>query len=501
MKTLKIYYRSAAHLEVEGFDAVLADFLRKRMAHFLSDFNLEFFQLQNDFPNTVACDKEDPSQILILTSLINPLLDEMLLRKMVDAAIARPDKIMPRGEVPGTAASVVCRARALQENAKTYFVNSNLQRRYNSQFNLGRLRRLKLFKSLMEKFPDLHAMKVEDILEFFGTKGGVELIIAYGEPVKLKYLDACPLCEAKDFDPVHADVSQPLTGFLTRHSRYYLLCNECGLVFANPHMPDEELWRYYDRFSYDASDWTPEKLKHYYENLNHIDTSHYYNYVAAMPYVKQLPEHAKAVDLGGGDGEFTVLLRKNCPEFEITIWDYRILPLVENGLKEWNVLAKQSDFLVERMEEESYDLMTNWEVIEHLPIKKLEMFFKKIYDALKPGGMYIFSTPDFDNPYCQALDFWAITPGEHLSVLSRKVLEPLLKRCGFEIIAEHHECVGMKIPDRWYKYGQQFNASMASRAESHIINDFLKDEAILQQHQNWMREKNLGSEIILCCRK
>lgn len=501
MKMLKIYYRSAAHLEAECFDAVLAGFLRKRMAHFLSEFNLEFFQLQNDLPNSVACDKADPSQIVILTSLINPLLDEKLLRKMVDAAIVRPDKIMPRGEVPGTSADVVCRAAALEEGSKTYFVSSDLQRKYNSQFNLGRLRRLKLFQSLMAKFPDLYAMNVEGILEFLGTKDGVELIIGYGESVKLEYEDACPLCNTKDFDPVYSDVSQPLTGFLTRFSRYYFLCNECDLVFQNPHMPDEELWRYYDRFSYDASDFSADTLTAHYKNLDHINTSHYYNYVAAMPYVKKLPAHAKAVDLGGGDGEFTVLLRKNCPDFEITLWDYRILPLVEAGLKEWNVIAKQSDFLAERMGNESYDLVTNWEVVEHLPIKKLESLFKKIYDALKPGGMYIFSTPDFNNPYCQALDFWAITPGEHLSVLSRKVLEPMLQRCGFRIIAEHHECVSMKTKDRWYKYGAQYNSSMAARAESQIINDFLKNEAILEKHHNWMREKNLGSELILCCQK
>lgn len=500
MELLKIYYRSSPHLEMEQVESLLLKFLQRRLAYFFSEYTLEFTKLLSTDSDNTIFEREKPEQIIIITSLTHPLLDASLLRQMIKIAHERPERIEAQGAVPGTVPNVVCQVAALKKKQLSYFAYSTLQRRYNSQLNLGRLRRLKLFRSLLTKLDHLHSMSIEEILNFFGGKEGTEFVLAYGEPVQLEYLETCPLCKSVSFSPVYADVSQPLTGFLTRFSEYYFLCHDCGLVFVNPRMPESELWRYYDRYSYDSA-WTPETLKAHYEHLDHLNTSHYYNYIAALPYIQKLPVNASVIDLGGGDGEFIVFLRKQFPNFHITLWDYRILPLIEEGLTPWNIRIKQSDFLNEPFGVNSLDLITNWEVIEHLPLEKLEAYFKKIYDSLKIGGMYLFSTPDFHNPYCHALDFWAITPGEHLSVLSRKVLEPLLKRCGFRIIGEHHECVSMKTKDRWYTYGMENNAFMASRAEAMIINDFLRDETFLDSHLDWLRKRNLGSELILCCQK
>ncbi|MBI4234986.1 class I SAM-dependent methyltransferase [Candidatus Peregrinibacteria bacterium] len=543
LKRLKIYCRSSQHLEAEQFDQFLFQFIQKRLEHFFSDYSLGFQQMGADDDEKLIANAEDPEQIMVITPLINPLLDLPLLRTMIEEAAARNVRIEAKGAVPGTAVSLVSKAGVFGDGSKTYYVHSVLQRKYNSQLNLARLRRVKIFRALVEKIADLHLKSVEDILDFFSGKEGTEFILAYGEDVRLEYLEACPLCGAKegsekvpstalseksdplvqastlrsDFScrlvsgtfseppkatsPVYADVSQPLTGFLTRFSEYYFLCHECGLVFVNPRMPEKELWRYYDRYSYDASEWTDETLRVHYENLNHLNTSHFYNYVAALPYIKKLSSNAKVLDLGGGDGEFVVFLRQNFPDFQIMLWDYRISPLIENGLAPFRIDMKQSDFLNESFGNVELDLVTNWEVIEHLPLEKLEDYFNKIYKSLKEGGIYVFSTPDFDNPYCHALDFWAITPGEHISIFSRKVLEPILAKCGFKIIAEHHECVGMKTKDRWYKYGAECSSSMAARAEAEIINDFLKNEAVLDQHLDWLRRNNLGSELILCCQK
>lgn len=494
---IDVYCSAAPFIKAEGCEPLLFDFIQKRLAHFFSDFSLRFFIQEAD--SNIPIKDLDPEQLIIITPLAHPLLDAALLRRMIEAARLKGAPITARGAVPGTAPTIVCRA-GLFNTPSSYAVHSDLQRRYNSQFNLGRTRRLKLFRSLLKKLDLLHTLPVEAILDFFGSKEGTAFVVGYGEEVALEYLDRCPLCHSCSFSPVFADVSQPLTGFLTRFSEYYFLCHDCGLVFANPHMPEAELWRYYDQYSYESG-WTPETLQAHYVHLDHLNTSHFLNYVAVLPYLKKLPAQAVAADLGGGNGEFAVFLRQHFPDFTITLWDYHVSQLIQEGLLPWNIKTKQSNFLNAPLDKEHLDVITNWEVIEHLPIEKLESYFKTIYDSLKKGGLYLFSTPDFDNPYCHALDFWAITPGEHLSVLSRRVLEPLLTRCGFTIIGEHHECVSLKTADRWYKYGAECNAFETSRAEAMIINDFLKEGPMLSHHLDWLRRNNLGSELILCCQK
>lgn len=477
---------------------MLLNFVQKRCEFFLPDYNLSFSEI--DDLAAIDLKNVENQEVVVALNLMNPILDESLLTEMIAIALRKGGKVVSDGHVPGAAPVFVAKVAEVNEETKIHTAYSDMQRKYNSQLNLARLRRIKLFQALLKRMPNLPVMKLTEILDYFGGKEGTEFIAAYGEDVKMDYLDTCPLCKSNEFSPVYADIGQPLTGFLTRFSKYYFLCHDCGLCFANPRMSESELWRYYDRFSYDSV-WNAQTLKEHYSKLDHLNTSHFYNYVAVLPYLRALPQNAACADLGGGDGEFVVFLRQNFKDFKIELWDYRISPLIDNALQAWDVSTKQMNFLNEEVGKECLDLVSNWEVIEHLPVEKLENYFTKIYASLKKGGLYCFSTPDFDNPYTHGLDFWAITPGEHLSVLSRRVLEPILIRCGFKIIAEHHECVSMKTKDRWYKYGAECNSFRASRAEAMIINDFLRDEKILEDHLQFMRKNNLGSELILCCQK
>ena len=51
--------------------------------------------------------------------------------------------------------------------------------------------------------------------------------------------------------PLQSDDGTTATGFLTKKSNYYYLCENCDLVYLNPVLPDEELHVYYDDYSYD----------------------------------------------------------------------------------------------------------------------------------------------------------------------------------------------------------------------------------------------------------
>lgn len=498
---IKIYYKSHHSIQFEGFESIAFDFIKQRLSYFLSGHDLKFIGfsdevvLKKDFENS-----EDERDMIVATTLLNPLLDEKLLSRMMTLAIEKDAVIIPSGEVPGTAPLFVSTMGALKNDRTNYICFSDMQGRYNSQMNMARLKRVKVFKSFIKNDSSLYKMDLEKILDFCGTREGVNFILSYDSQVNLRCINQCPLCGSSERHALHSDTGQPVTGFLTKHSEYYQLCELCGLVYLDPQMPENELWRYYDVYSYERGIDT-SLLEDHYRNINSENTSAFYNYQSSLPYLWKLPRNADIIDLGGGLGEYAVYVRERFPTFKITINDFMLDAAVISKLMKMDIIAIQTNFLNEPISEDKYDLITNWEVIEHLPVEKITSYFIKLHSALKKNGIYILSTPDYADPYCKALDFWAAYPGEHLSVFSRKVLEPVLNKCGFEVIGEHHESVTMKSAGRWFKYGAHSHSNMSSRSESFIIDDMLKDESILSSHQKNMRKNNLGSEMIICAQK
>ena len=108
-----------------------------------------------------------------------------------------------------------------EEKLKEVCIFSDLQRKYNSQMDLRRFVRIKIFCLLLALFKKLHCMDLESLLEFCCSKEGVSYIISRGNPEKLNYYQSCPLCHSIDHNPLYVDEGQPVVGFLTRHSKYY----------------------------------------------------------------------------------------------------------------------------------------------------------------------------------------------------------------------------------------------------------------------------------------
>lgn len=496
---IDIYYQSHSSLRIEDFEALALSFLKKRIRHFLG-LDSEWFAVRDRAELLERTATRDSERMVLFLSVAHPIVDEKLLGRMIDLAKTRKTEIRAEGAVPGTDPFFVATSSSLADRPLVRLCATNLQRRYNTQLNLFRPKRAKVFQLLVEKFPDLHAWPLTKLLDFCGSREGTEFLLAYGSKAPLQFFKKCPLCGSEERVPLHCDTGHPVAGFFTRDSEFYYQCQDCRLVYLNPHLPEEELGCYYDLCSYDNV-LGFESLASHFDSMIPANTSAFYNYEASLPYLQNLPEEASCLDLGGGIGEFAVYAKKRFPRLRPHLIDFRIDQVIGMELKKRGISARDLNFITEPLERCSYDLVTTWEVIEHLPITRLKGFFWKVHNALKPGGLYILSTPDFENPYCRALDFWAAYPGEHLSVLSRRVLEPLLTGAGFEIIDERHESVTVKGSGRWFHYASEYGAAPSARAEASIIEDFLKNEALITVHHETMRKKNLGSELILCARK
>jgi len=110
-------------------------------------------------------------------------------------------------------------------------------------------------------------------------------------------------------------------------------------------------------------------------------------------------------------------------------------------------------------EPESFDVVTMWDVIEHLedPTSVLSM----VRDILKPGAILLFETPNIDGLFprisykiANAVNYWPHPePPGHLFQFSKQTVEQLLVLSGFEIVAVH---------DHHIPYGYSFGSLAAN---------------------------------------
>ena len=83
--------------------------------------------------------------------------------------------------------------------------------------------------------------------------------------------------------------------------------------------------------------------------------------------------------------------------------------------------------------EGAYDVVTMWDVIEHLPDPAGTL--RAVHSALRPGGVFAVTTMDVDALFPRVAGrFWPWYMQMHLVYFSRRTLGELLRRCGFEVV-------------------------------------------------------------------
>ena len=153
------------------------------------------------------------------------------------------------------------------------------------------------------------------------------------------------------------------------------------------------------------------------------------------------------------------------------------------------------------MAPETYDFITAWEVIEHIPYEKLDFVFKNIFQALKPGGFFTFSTPNFDSPLCKSFDFFAIAPPFHYLVFGEKWLKNYFSSIeGIEIFDVRHCSDLLEDKSNWLKYAKETAPSTAMIGIIEVL------EKIFEIDKNNCFDRKLiedgfGTEIIITLRK
>lgn len=488
MKNINFIVLEHPRLDFLNTKTTVEEFVTNRLQH--AGIKNIYFLNRDELQNKINEIKNNSDYLAVL-DILNPIVDFELVERMVERLKATGSKVaFADGAIPGTqveyilAPNVSKIPNSNERNKDSVFIRWFAQDKYNNQFNLYKYKRLKMFLFLLKTIPNMHTLSIDSFIERISQDDIFEKMASFGEDVKVYYYENCPHCKS-GLTPLPLRMSQPLGGYLPISRPLYHECEKCGLVVTSPYIDHCSTEVIYDKF--DKQDYVVSHTNMYYENSVRCNFSEF---------VEKLPKKARSLDLGGGMAVFSKFIKKTYPEWEVTHSDFAIKQNSE--LENIGIKTRALNFLAEPIGKNSYDLISAWEVIEHVPYEKLDAVFDNIYEALSPGGVFIFSTPDFDSALCQCNDFFAICHPFHYLVFGQKWLKEYFSaKKQWEVVSMQACSDFLDDSDMWCDYASKTAPSFQLRS----VASLLKVLTTGDENKKLLLDNNLGTEVMVTLRK
>jgi 2-polyprenyl-3-methyl-5-hydroxy-6-metoxy-1,4-benzoquinol methylase len=251
----------------------------------------------------------------------------------------------------------------------------------------------------------------------------------------VKYVN-CEICNSDNFKLlfITKDYDWGLPGEFS-----IVRCNKCGLIFINPRPDYEELKRYYPE-GYHSVVCENELTQEQRKNLNLIYNKRY-------KFLKKFKSAGRLLDVGCGDGLFLNFIKNKGWEVCGVEPSKLASDFAKNKL---NLKIYNSDLINAHLEESDFDVITMWEVLEHIP--NLNENLKEVCRLLKEDGIFIASVPNFRS--IQRVLFgkywYAIKAPTHLYHFTSNTLRKLLFNNGFLNVKVYNSLINIKNPVRGY---------------------------------------------------
>ncbi|EPG73748.1 putative methionine biosynthesis protein MetW [Leptospira fainei serovar Hurstbridge str. BUT 6] len=204
-------------------------------------------------------------------------------------------------------------------------------------------------------------------------------------------------------------------------------CLNCDHVFST-YKQEEHFGKY----------WEGEEVEY---DLNWWDIAHreiYKDFINKFLSARK----GRILDVGCGLGYFIKTLNRERPEWESI--GYEISKRAVKFAKERNGVGKVYSGIVQtsRLPENSFDIITLWDVIEHIPKPHDLMLY--LFTLLKPGGFLFVQTPNIPVQLLKAklklllkgmqADAHYLEAKDHINDYSEKTLRILSDQCGFSFV-------------------------------------------------------------------
>ena len=212
---------------------------------------------------------------------------------------------------------------------------------------------------------------------------------------------ACIVCNKKDL--------KAMSGYEVHN---LVKCSNCSFVFIKKIPSQEELEEHYKIYAYSDGQYMSEVTKKRYNEL--LDEFESYR------------STNRILDVGCGAANFLSVAKERGWEVYGTEFSEKA---VEHGIKK-GINVKRGVLSLEDFDKDSFDVITSFEVIEHIYNPQEEV--QKFYNLLRKRGLLYCTTPNFNAlaRYYLKSDYNIIVYPEHLSYYTTHTLNGLFNKIG-----------------------------------------------------------------------
>jgi 2-polyprenyl-3-methyl-5-hydroxy-6-metoxy-1,4-benzoquinol methylase len=241
--------------------------------------------------------------------------------------------------------------------------------------------------------------------------------------LNLVYVKCC-ICESDNAEPIGKGKDFEYNS--SSDTFFAVKCNTCGLVYLNPRPAISEFEKIYPK-NYHAFDFSAKDFGIVYKIRSWLEAKR------LLTWCDGLPENAKILDVGCGDGFHLNLLR----QYGKSSWTPEGIDMDKRAVE----MAQKSGLIVHHGSVETIDLPSNTydlaftvQTIEH--VEKPDELLYGIHKLLKPGGRLVIVTDNTDS-----LDFKFYKRSywggyhfpRHWNLFNKNSLSKLAAKTGFEV--------------------------------------------------------------------
>lgn len=196
-------------------------------------------------------------------------------------------------------------------------------------------------------------------------------------------------------------------------------CLNCGLVYANPRYDSGEMLARYEAV---------EDPLYVEEREGRVLT--FERHLRPLEKIISPGDGRRLLDVGCHIGVFVeIAARHGWDAWGVEPSQWAATRAQQVGLK-----VVEGTMATAGFEKESFDVITMWDVIEHLENPSTEVH--QAFDLLKPGGLLVAHTMDFDSLFARLMgQRWPWLMEMHLYYFSRRTLTTLMENAGFRVLA------------------------------------------------------------------
>ena len=240
--------------------------------------------------------------------------------------------------------------------------------------------------------------------------------------MKLEYVN-CNLCGSNAYSIVYPAISsrkisiKPFKSSSVELGKDQIVkCKNCGLIYVNPRLKQKYIVKGYSEGS----------NKKFVSQAKGREIT----FGKSIRFIEKYVKKGRLLDVGTAGGSFLAVAKRHgwqIEGIEPNKW------LCKWCKKYYGIDIKQGTLEKNLFENNSFDLVTLWDVLEHVPNPTATL--KRVNRLLKKNGALVVNYPDIDSSIAKLMRRkWFFILTVHLYYFTPKTIRKLLEKCGFKVI-------------------------------------------------------------------